>query len=92
MDDLIKELIEDFKKQEKKVEEATEKIDKEAKIVAKVNKNGDVEILGVSGSKTALLSTICVILSNMEKHSDDSAEDMAKIILTVLEMEKEVHE
>ena len=92
MDNLIKELVEDFKKQEKKVEEATEKIDKEAKIVAKVNKNGDVEILGVSGSKTALLSTICVILSNMEEHDEDSAEHMAKIILTALEMEKEVHE
>ena len=91
MDDLIKELIEDFKK-EKKVEEATEKISKEAKIVAKVNKNGGVEILGVSGSKTALLSTICVILRNMEEHDEDSAEDMAKIILTVLEMEKEMHE
>ena len=92
MDDLIKELVADFKKQEKKVEEATEKIDKEAKIVAKVNKNGGVEILGVSGSQSALLSTICTILRQMEKHSEDSAEHMAMIILTALETEKKMHE
>ena len=92
MDNLIKELVEDFKKQEKKVEEATEKIDKEAKIVAKVNKNGGVEILGVSGTQSALLSTICLVLREIEKHSEDSAEHMTMIILTALEMEKKMHD
>lgn len=91
MDKLIKELVEDFKK-EKKVEEATEKINKENKIVAKVNKNGGVEILGVSGNQSALLSTICLILRNIEEHSEDSAEHMAMIILAALEMEKEMHD
>lgn len=91
MDNLIKELVEDFKK-EKKVEEAGEKINKENKIVAKVNKNGDVEILGVSGNQSALLSTICMILREIEKHSDDSAEHMAMIILSALEMEKEMRD
>lgn len=92
MDDLIKEVVEDFKKQENKVEKATEKISKASKIVAKVNENGGVEVLGVSGSQSALLSTICIILRRMEKYSDDSAEHMAMIILTALEMEKEIHE
>lgn len=92
MDNLIKELVEDFKKEKNKVEEAIEKINKENKIVAKVDKNGNVEILGVSGNQTVLLSTICIILREMEKHSDDSAEHMAMVILTALEMEKEMHE
>lgn len=92
MDNLIKQLVEDFKKQENKIEEATEKINKANKIVAKVNKNGGVEILGVSDNQSALLYTICIILREMEKHSDDSAEHMAMIILTALEMEKEMYE
>lgn len=92
MDNLIKELVEDFKKEKKKVEEPTEKINKEAKIVAKVNKNGGVEIFGISGNQSSLLSTICIILREMEKHSDDSAEHMAMIILTALEMDIELNE
>ena len=92
MDNLIKELVEDFKKQEDKVKKHCEKLNKANKIVCKVNENGGVEILGVSGSQSALLSTICLILREMEKHSDDSAEHMAMIILTALEMEKEINE
>lgn len=92
MDNLIKELIEDFKKQENKVEKEEEKISKASKIVAKVNEEGIVEVLGVNGSKSALLSTICLILHNIADHSDDSAKDMAKIILIALEMEKEMHD
>ena len=92
MDNLIKELVEDFKKQEDKVEKHCEKLNKANKIVAKVDENGAVEILGVSGGQSALLSTICIILREMEKHSDDSAEHMAMIILTALEMEKEMHD
>ena len=92
MENLIKELVEDFKKEKKKVEETTEKINKANKIVAKVNKNGGVEILGVSGNQSVLLSTICLILREIEKHSDDSAEHMALIILRALQMEKEMHD
>lgn len=92
MDNLIKELVEDFKKQEDKVEKHCEKLNKANKIVAKVDENGAVEILGVSGGQSALLSTICIILREMEKHSDDSAEHMAMIILTALEMGKEMHD
>ncbi len=92
MDNLIKKLVEDFKKEEKKVEKESEKCNKENKIVAKVNKNGDLEILGVSGNQSALLSIICIILREMEKYSNDSAEDMAMIILTALKMEKEMYE
>ena len=91
MDDLIKKLVEELK-EEKKIEEATEEIDKANKIVAKVNKNGNVEVLGVSGNPSALLSTICLILREMEKHSDNTAENMAMIILTTLEMEKEMND
>ena len=92
MDNLIKELIENFKKETDKIERKTEKISKASKIVAEVNENGIVEVLGINGSKSALLSTICLILRNMEEHSNDSAEDMAKIILMALEMEKEMHD
>ena len=88
MDELIKELVEDLKKQEKKVEKISEKTNKSAKIVFKANEKGDVEVVGISGSQTALLSAICVILDQMEKSCDDSAEHMATIILTTLEMEK----
>ena len=91
MDDLINKLVEELK-EEKKIEEATEEIDKANKIVAKVNKNGNVEVLGVSGNPSALLSTICLILREMEKHSDNTAENMAMIIFTTLEMEKEIHD
>ncbi len=92
MDNLIKELVEDFKKEKKKIEKESEKRNKESKIVAKVNENGDVEVLEVNGSLSALLSTFCLILSEMEKYSDDSAENMVKVILTALEMEKKMHD
>lgn len=91
MDDLIKKLVEEFK-EEKKIEKATEEIDKANKIVAKVNKNGNVEVLGVSGRQTSLLATICLLLKEIEKYSDDSAEDMAMTILTALKMGKEIHD
>lgn len=90
MDNLIKELVEDFKKQKDKVEKKSKEINNANKIVAKVNEKGCVEVLGVSGSQSALLSTICLILQEMEKHSDYSAKQMAMIILTALEMEKKI--
>lgn len=92
MDNLIKELVEDFKKQKDKVEKRDEKLNKANKIVAKVNKEGCVEVLGVSGSQSSLLSTICLILQEMEKHSEDSAEAMAMIILTAIEMRKKMND
>lgn len=92
MDNLIKELVEDFKKQEKKVDKKVEKMNKASKIVANVDENGCVEVLGVSGNQSALLSTICLILQEMAKHSDDSAEHMAMIVLTALEMGKKMND
>lgn len=90
MDNLIKELVEDIKKEEKKLDKKVEKTSKANKIVANVDENGCVEVLGVSGNQLALLFTICLILQEMARHSDDSAEYMAKIILTALEMRKEM--
>ena len=89
MDNLIKELVEDFKK-EKKLDKEVEKMNKASKIVAEVDENGCVKVLGISGSQSVLLSTICLILQEMARHSDDSAEHMAMIILTALEMRKEM--
>ena len=91
MDDLIKELVEDFKK-EKKVEEATEKTNKEIKIVFKSDEKGDVEVLELSGQESSLLAGICAILETMEKQSSNSAEHMATLILSALEMGKEMHD
>lgn len=92
MDKLIEELVEEFKKQDKKIDKMTKKQDCSVKIVAKTNENGCVEVLGINGSQTALLSMIVLILQEMEKHADDSAENMATIILTALKMVKKIHE
>lgn len=92
MDNLIKELVKEFKKQENKIKKESEKCDKANKIVAKVNENGDVEVLGIDGSQSSLLSTICVILKEIEKNGGGSAEHMAKVILITLEMEKEMND
>lgn len=92
MDKLIKKLVEEFENEKNRFKKESEKINKKAKIVAKVNENGNVEILEVSGSKSALLATICIILEEMEKYSEDSAEHMAEVILTSLKMKKEIEE
>ena len=92
MDNLIKELVEDFKKKKKKIEKEDKKRNKATKIVAKANENGDVEVLGVDGSESALLSTICLILTEMSKYSENSAEHMAMIILTALKMKEEIND
>lgn len=92
MDNLIKELVSEFKKDEQKYEDESKKNNKENKIVAKVNKNDCVEVLEVSGRQPALLASICLILKEMGKHSDDTALDMAKIILLTLEIEKEIND
>ena len=92
MDNLIKELVEEFKKEQNNLKKKTEKINKETKIVAKVNKRGNVEVLEIVGQQTAVLSAICGILKIMAEHSDDDAERLATIILTALEMEKELND
>lgn len=92
MDNLIKEVVEDFKKQRKKIEKECKKCNKETKIVFKSDEKGNVEVFAVSGQEQALLSAMCVILKEIEKYTDDSVEHMAKIILTTLEMEKEKNE
>lgn len=92
MDNLIKELVEEFKKEKKEIEHESEKINNASKIVAKVNENGETEILGVDGTQSALLSTICIILEEMARHSEDSAERMAVVILVALKMIKEIEE
>lgn len=92
MDNLIKELVKEFTQEKKKVEKEEKKVNKANKIVAKVNENGEVEILGVSGVKSALLATICIILKEMAKDDNDTAENMAMVILTALKMEKEINE
>ena len=92
MDNLIKELVEDFKKQEKKIEKESEKRNKENKIAVKVNKKGDVEVMAVYGSESALLSTICLILEEMSKYSKNSAEHMAMMVLTGLKMKDEIND
>ena len=51
-----------------------------------------MEILGVSGVKSSLLATICLILKEMAKGDNDIAENMARVILTALEMEKELND
>lgn len=92
MDNLIKELVEEFKKEQSKFKKVSEKVSSANKIVAKVNENGDVEVLEIVGQQTAVLSTICAILKAMAKYSDDSAEHLAMVILTALKMEKELNE
>ena len=72
-------------KKQKKAEKDSEKINKASKIVAKFNENGEAEVLTVTGTEASLLSTICIILQEMEKYGGDSAVDMAKCILHALE-------
>lgn len=90
MANLIKELVEDFKKAEKKLDKKVEKMNKASKIAANVDENGCVEVLAVSGSQPVLLSIICLILQEMARHSDDSAEHMAMIVLSALKVRKEM--
>ena len=92
MDNLIKELVEEFKKEKKKIEKEEKKVSKANKILVKVNENGDVETFRVSGTKSSLLSTICIILKEMAKDDNDTAENLAMVILTALKMEKELND
>lgn len=89
MDDLIKELVDDFKKEKKKYEKKSKKINKECKIVCEANEDGSVGILHIKGNTVALLSMICTILVNMEKYGNNTATTLALIILSTLESEQE---
>ena len=92
MDDLIKKLVEEFIKENKNVDNEKKEIDKACKIVAKANEEGGIDKLEIKGNEVALLSMICTILENMEEYGNDTATNMAMIILSTLEMEKEMHD
>ena len=79
-------------KKQKKAEKDSEKINKASKIVAKFNENGEAEVLTVTGTEASLLSTICIILQEIERCGGCSAVNMTKHILTVLEKVKEKEE
>lgn len=64
-------------------------ISKECKIVCESNEEGTVGTLDIKGNTVALLSMICTILVNMEKHGNNTATNMALIILSTLESEQE---
>lgn len=89
MDDLIKKLTSEFIKRNKNVDNEEKEIPKECKIVAKANEEGGIDTLEIEGNVVALLSMICTILKNMEKYGNDTATNMAMIILSSLEMVKE---
>ena len=82
MDDLIKELVEDFKKEK---DRKYSKDNHEVTIVAKVNKKGDVEVLGVSGKEASILSVLCLIFEKTAKQSQFSAKELAKMCYKSLE-------
>ena len=86
MDNLIKkpasEFIENVDNEEKEIAKA-------CKIVAEANEDGSVCALEIKGNTVALLSMICAILVNMEEYGNNTARNLAMIILSTLEMEKE---
>lgn len=92
MDDLIKQVISEFIEKNKNVDNEEKEISKECKIVAKANKEGGVDTLEIKGNTVALLSMICTILVNMEKYGNNTATNMAMIILAALEMRKEIND
>jgi len=89
MDDLIKKLTSEFIEN---VDNEEKEISKECKIVAEANEEGGIDALEIKGNAVALLSMICTILVNMEKYGNDSATNMAMIILSTLESVKEKNE
>ena len=89
MDDLTKELDSKFIKENKNVDNEEKEIAKACKIVAEANEDGSVGTLEIKGNTVALLSMICTILVNMEEYGNNTARNLAMIILSTLEMEKE---
>lgn len=92
MDNLIKELVTEFIKENKNVDNEEKEITKACKIVCEANEDGSVGTLKIKGNTVALLSMICTILVNMEKYGNNTATNLAMIILSTLEMEKEKNE
>ena len=89
MDDLIKKIVTEFIKEYKNVDNEEKEIAKACKIVAEANEDGSVGTIEIKGNTVALLSMICTILVNMEKYGNNTATNMAMIILSALESEKE---
>lgn len=89
MDDLIKKIVTEFIKEYKNVDNEEKEIAKACKIVAEANEDGSVGTIEIKGNTVALLSMICTILVNMEKYGNNTATNMALIILSTLESEKE---
>ena len=89
MDDLIKKIVTEFIKEYKNVNHEEKEIAKACKIVAEANEDGSKGTLEIKGNTVALLSMICTILLNMEKYGTNTATNMALIILSTLESEKE---
>lgn len=89
MDDLIKKIVTEFIKEYKNVDNEEKEIAKACKIAAEANEDGSVGTLEIKGNTVALLSMICTILVNMEKYGNNTATNMALIILSTLEREKE---
>lgn len=89
MDDLIKKIVTEFIKEYKNVDNEEKEIAKACKIVAEANEDGSVGTIEIKGCTVALLSMICTILVNMEKYGNNTATNMAMIILSTLESEKE---
>lgn len=89
MDDLIKKIVTEFVKEYKNVDNEEKEIAKACKIVCEANEDGSVGTLEIKGNTVALLSMICTILVNMEKYGNNTATNMALIILSILESEKE---
>lgn len=89
MNDLNKKLTSEFIEN---ADNEEKNFSKECKIVAEANEEGGIDILEIKGNAVALLSMICTILVNMEKYGNDTATNMAMIILSSLEMEKEINE
>lgn len=92
MNDTIKKLISEFIKENKNVDNEEKEIAKKCKIVAEADEEGAVGTLEIKGNTVALLSMICTILVNMEEYGNNTATNMAMIILSTLEMEKEMND
>lgn len=94
MDNLIIKPTSEFIEENKNADNEEKEISKACKIVCEANEEGTVGTLEIKGNTVTLLSMICTILVNMEKHGmekhgNNTAKNMAMIILSTLEMEQE---
>ena len=85
MDDLMEELVKGFKKEkDKKYSKGNHGV----KIVAKADKNGDMEVLGVSGNESSILAVLCVIFEEIAKNSNLSAKELATMCSMALAIQE----